>query len=82
MNFYQRGFCYLWRKKGKSVLLFFCFLVVSTLILCAAIILQTTESANRSIREKTGTKVILSDLRGRNGIPSETVSRLGVLTSS
>lgn len=81
MNFYQRGFCYLWRKKGKSVLLFFCFLVVSTLILCAAIILQTTESANRSIREKTGTKVVLSDLRGRNGIPSETVSRLGELPS-
>lgn len=81
MKFYQRGFCYLRRKKGKSAVLFFCFLVVSTLILCAAIILQTTESANRSIREKTGTKVVLSDLRGRNGILSETVSRLGELPS-
>lgn len=81
MKFYQRGFCYLRRKKGKSAVLLICFLVVSTLILCAAIILQTTQSANRSIREKTGTKVVLSDLRGRSGIPSETVSRLGELPS-
>lgn len=76
MTFYQRAFRYLQRKKSKSVVLFFCFLVISTLILCAAMILQTAENADRSIREKTGTKIILNDQRGQNSIPSKTVSRL------
>ena len=65
MAFYQRAYCYLRRKKSKSIVLFSCFLVISTLILCAAMILQTAESVNRSIREKTGSKIILEDRRGQ-----------------
>lgn len=76
MTFYQRALCYLRRRKTKSSVLFFCFLLTGTLILCAAMILQTAENADRSIREKTGAKIILSDQMGQNSIPSETVSRL------
>ena len=76
MAFYQRAYCYLRRKKSKSIVLFSCFLAISTLILCAAMILQTAESVNRSIREKTGSKIILDDRRGQNSISSETVSHL------
>lgn len=71
MAFYQRAYCYLRRKKSKSIVLFSCFLAISTLILCAAMILQTAESVNRSIREKTGSKIILEDRRGQNSISSE-----------
>jgi len=76
MTFYQRAYCYLRRKKSKSIVLFSCFLVISTLILCAAMILQTAGNVNRSIREKTGSKIILEDRRGQNSISSETVSLL------
>lgn len=76
MAFYQRAYCYLRRKKSKSIVLFSCFLAISTLILCAAMILQTAESVNRSIREKTGSKIILEDRRGQNSISAETVSHL------
>ncbi len=76
MAFYQRAYCYLRRKKSKSIVLFSCFLVISTLILCAAMILQTAGNVNRSIREKTGSKIILEDRRGQNSISSETVSHL------
>ena len=33
MTFYKRGFLYLIRKRGKSLLLFFIFLLVSLMIL-------------------------------------------------
>lgn len=79
MTFYQRAYCYIRRKKSKSIVLFSCFLVIGTLILCAAMILQTAETANASIREKTGTKLILEDRRGQNSISSETVSQLRAL---
>lgn len=81
MNFYQRAFRYVQRKKSKSILLFLCFLLISTLILCAAMILQTAQATSNSIREKTGSKIILENWQGQNEISAETVSQLLKLTS-
>lgn len=76
MNFYQRAFRYIQRKKSKSILLFLCFLLISTLILCAAMILQTAQATSDSIREKTGSKIILENRQGQSEISAETVSQL------
>lgn len=81
MNFYQRAFRYVQRKKSKSILLFLCFLLISTLILCAAMILQTAQATSDSIQEKTGSKVILENQQGQNKISAETVSQLLDLAS-
>lgn len=81
MTFYQRAFRYVQRKKSKSILLLLCFLLISTLILCAAMILQTAQATSDSIREKTGSKIILENRQGQNDISAETVSQLLELPS-
>lgn len=81
MTFYQRAFRYIQRKKNKSLLLFFCFLIISTLVLCATMILQTAQATNRSIQEKAGSKLVLENRQGKNNISAETVARILELTS-
>lgn len=81
MAFYQRAFRYIQRKKNKSILLFSCFLIISTMILCATMILQTAQATNRSIQEKTGSKLVLEDRQGENNISAETVARISALAS-
>ncbi len=75
MRFYQRAFRYFCRKKKKSVLLFLCFFITSAMILCGTMALQTARAASRSMWEKTGTKIILKDQKGENGIPGELASQ-------
>ncbi len=76
MGFYQRAFRYIYRKKNKSILLFLCFLVISTMVLCAAIVLETAQAASLSMWEKTGTKLILKNQRGENGIQADLIPEI------
>ena len=59
MTFYQLAIRYLIRKKGKSILLFFVLLFVSSMILSAAIILRAFGDSEQTIQAKTGSKVIV-----------------------
>lgn len=81
MTFYERAFRYVQRKKNKTILLFLCFLLVSTLVLCATMILQTAQATSDSIREKTGSKIILENRQGQNAISTDTVSKLTNLSN-
>ena len=58
MPFYKRGFLYLIRKCGKSILLLLIFLFVNSMILSTNMILHATESTEAAMREKSGAKVV------------------------
>ena len=58
MPFYKRGFLYLIRKCGKSILLLLIFLFVNSMILSTNMILHATESTEAAMREKAGAKVV------------------------
>ncbi len=58
MPFYKRGFLYLIRKRGKSILLLLIFLFVNSMILSTNMILHATESTEAAMREKAGAKVV------------------------
>ena len=58
MPFYKRGFLYLIRKRGKSVLLLLIFLLVNSMILGTNMILHATESTEAAMREKARAKVV------------------------
>ncbi len=79
MRFYERAFRYIKRKKNKTMILLFSFLAVSTMILCAVMILRTAQAVSQSMQEKTGTKLILSSKQGENDITAETVLRISNL---
>ncbi|WP_058303844.1 ABC transporter permease [Gorillibacterium timonense] len=81
MTFYERAFRYIQRKKSKSALLLSCFLIISIMILCATIVLQTAQATNHSIHEKMGTKLVLENQQGKNRMTIEMVSQLLNLTS-
>lgn len=76
MRFYQRAFRYIYRKKSKSILLFLCFLIISSMVLCAAIVLETAQAAELSMLEKTGTKIVLRNQRGENRIKADLVPKI------
>ena len=56
MAFYKRAVRYLWRKRNKSCLLFFVFLLVGTMILGTSMILRATEQTEAEIQKKTRAK--------------------------
>ena len=58
MAFYRRAFLYLWRKRGKSLLLLLIFLFVNTMILSTSLILRATEETKATMQEKTKSKVV------------------------
>lgn len=58
MAFYRRAFLYLWRKRGKSLLLLLIFLFVNTMILSTSLILRATEETKAAMQEKTKSKVV------------------------
>ncbi|CVI64994.1 FtsX-like permease family protein [Clostridiales bacterium CHKCI001] len=58
MAFYQRAFLYLWRKRGKSLLLLLIILFVNTMILSTNMILHATEETKASMQEKSKSKVV------------------------
>lgn len=76
MGFFQRAFRYISRKRNKSILLFLCFLVIGTMVLSAAMVLETAQATSRSMWEKTGTKVILKNQQGKNGIRADLIPEI------
>lgn len=58
MAFYRRAFLYLWRKRGKSLLLLLIFLFVNTMILSTNMILHAAEDTKADMQEKTKSKVV------------------------
>lgn len=50
---------YLWRKKGKSLILTGCFFVMCTAVLLTGVLVRGTEELQQSLEEKTGSKLIL-----------------------
>ncbi len=81
MNFLKRALCYIRRKKSKSILLFSCFFIMSTIILCATIILMTAQATSDSLKEKTGSKLVLENQQGINNISAESVALISGLDS-
>ena len=58
MTFYQRAARYLWRKRSKSLLLFFIFLFVNTMILGTGMILHAAQHTQAELQKKTKTKAV------------------------
>lgn len=84
MPFYQRGFLYLVRKRGKSVLLTLIFLFVSSMILSTSMILHATEKTEAAMQEKAGAKVVCEITDTANRITdkeAEEIRNLAVVTS-
>lgn len=81
MTFYDRAFRYIGRKKAKSILLFACFLIISTMVLCATMILETAQTTKDSIQEKTGTKLVLTSNQGTNTISDKTIAAIEQFSS-
>ncbi|MCI8275638.1 MAG: ABC transporter permease [Lachnospiraceae bacterium] len=76
MKFWRRGFCYLGRKKGKSLMLLGIFFVISILLLVSFVILKTAEETGQRLREKTGSKLLLQTGDGKCGITEEMLSEI------
>ena len=84
MPFYKRGFLYLMRKRGKSVLLLLIFLFVNSMILSTNMILHATESTEAAMQEKAGAKVVceISDIAYPiTDKEAETIKNLAEVTS-
>lgn len=81
MSFFKRALCYIRRKKSKSILLFSCFFIMCTLILSATIVLMTAQATSNSLKEKTGSKLVLENHQGDNNISAESVALLSGLDS-
>lgn len=58
MNYYQRAFRYVRRKKAKTFLLFLVLLVANSMILCTFNILHATEQSKAGLQEKAGSKLV------------------------
>ena len=74
MNSIERGFCYIRRKKGKSALLLFIFLIAATMVLGILSILKATSSVKSEILHNTNTKVTLLVLDNTDLFGQEDVS--------
>lgn len=59
MNYLQRAFCYISRKKLKSFLLFLIFTVVNCMVLAIVGIQRASEEVMKELRSNTESKVIL-----------------------
>ena len=81
MSFFKRALCYIRRKKSKSFLLFSCFFIMCTMILCATIVLMTAQVTSDTLKGKTGTKLVLENKQGLNNISAESVALISGLDS-
>lgn len=76
MNFVQRALCYVRRKTGKTLLLFFLFLVAEITILGTLAILDTSESINDEIGRQTNTKVVIESLNADKKLTEQDYKKL------
>lgn len=81
MNYLQRAFCYISRKRLKSLLLFLIFMVVNCMVLGIAGIQRESQEVMKNLRSNTESKVILEirqkterftgdDMQGFSDIPN------------
>ena len=64
MNFLQRAFCYISRKRLKSLLLFLIFMVINCMVLGVLGIQRASEEVMRELRSNAESKVILEIRKG------------------
>ena len=76
MNFVKRAMCYVRRKSGKSVLLFFLFLVADITILGTLAILDTSSGINDEIRRQTNAKVVIESLEVNRSLTEQDYRKL------
>jgi putative ABC transport system permease protein len=60
MGTYKRAYLYVTRKKGKSILLFFIFLIMATFVLAGLSIQKASQAAQKKLREAIGGKFCVS----------------------
>ena len=58
MNFAERAFRYLFRKKGKAIILFWVLLITETMILSTVTILRASEVARIELLGKSKAKLL------------------------
>lgn len=76
MNFVKRAMCYVRRKSGKSVLLFFLFLVADITILGTLAILDTSSGINDEIRRQANAKVVIESLEVNRSLTEQDYRKL------
>lgn len=76
MDFVKRAMCYVRRKSGKSVLLFFLFLVADITILGTLAILDTSSGINDEIRRQTNAKVVIENLEVNRSLTEQDYRKL------
>ena len=59
MNFAERAFRYLFRKKGKAIILFWVLLITETMILSTVTILRASEVARIELLGKSKAKLLI-----------------------
>lgn len=59
MNFAERAFHYLFRKKGKAIILFWVLLITETMILSTVTILRVSEAARIELLGKSKAKLLI-----------------------
>ena len=64
MNYLQRAFCYISRKRLKSLLLFMIFVVVNCMVLGILGIQRSSEEVMKELRSNAESKVILEIRQG------------------
>ena len=76
MAFYQLAFCYLKRKRAKTILLFLVLLFVGSMILATNMILRATEDSKFAIQEKAKAKIVLEVLKEENKITDQEIDSI------
>ena len=65
MNFAERAFRYLFRKKGKAIILFWVLLITETMILSTVTILRASEVARIELLGEIKSEIV--DRTGKSG---------------
>ena len=76
MAFYQLAFCYLKRKRAKTILLYLVLLFVGSMILATNMILRATEDSKFAIQEKAKAKIVLEVLKEENKITDQEIDSI------
>ena len=57
MGAIRRAYCYVTRKKGKIILLFFILLIMATFVLAGLSTQKASQAAQKNLREALGAKM-------------------------
>lgn len=76
MKYYELAVRYLTKKKGKTMILFFVFFVMNSMILGTSMVLRATKDSENSIQEKTGTKIIVEMSTDKGGMDPMAINQI------